>query len=145
LIRLNGKGPGSTPEAPLAFVAKLSDSESELQDSGGVVDTTSEDGATSRYLYYQLYSRNGEMHSKVAFVTGEPSIGRIRADSVAPPHTPLAILRCISRVEGKPPLAPAGLYEDRSCKNPMKETHILIMKGRCPGMTWAKPMAVVFR
>jgi hypothetical protein len=94
-------------------------------------------------VYYQLYTKDGEMASKVAISPEEPSLGRIRADSVAPPHTPSSLRRCISRVEGNSALASAKLFSDRSCKTPMKETNISIITGRCPGLTCNQPMALV--
>jgi hypothetical protein len=83
------------------------------------------------------------MASKAAISHDEPSLGRIRADSVTPPHTPLSIRRRISRVEGKPEIAYAKLFADRLHKTPMKETHISVISGRCPGLTLKQPMALV--
>ena len=57
---------------------------------------------TSRLLgevYYLLYADKYEMPSKVTIDPEELSLGRIRADSVAPLHSPASIKRCISRVE----------------------------------------------
>ena len=83
------------------------------------------------------------MPSKVAIDTEEPSLGRIRADSVAPPRTLLSIKRCISRVERNPALAHADLYADTSCDTPLKEGHISILRTDGPGLSQNKPMAIV--
>ena len=84
------------------------------------------------------------MPSKVGFDPKEPSLGRIRVDSVAPPHTPASIKRCISRVERNPVLAWPGhadLFADTSCETPLKEGHISLR--RCPGLNPNEPMAIV--
>ena len=83
------------------------------------------------------------MASKVAIDPEIPSLGRIRADSVAPPHSPTSIKRCISRVERTPELAHANLFADISCDTPLKEGHISILRTNGPGLSPNKPMAIV--
>ena len=83
------------------------------------------------------------MPSKVAIDPEEPSLGRIRADSVAPPHSPASIKRCISRVERTPALAHANVFADISCDTPLKEGHISILHTDGPGLSPNKPMAIV--
>ena len=85
------------------------------------------------------------MPSKVAIDPEQPSLGRIRADSVAPPHTPASIKRCISRVEKTPALVYANLFADISCDAPLKEGHIKILHTDCPGLSVNEPMAIVQR
>jgi hypothetical protein len=165
---LNRTGPGSTPQEPLALVAKMSDSERSALESGRRGGLTSAESdtkppeiryrtsiqhsptflfvLTSRLLgkvYYQLYADDDEMPSKVAFDPEEPSLGRIRADSVAPPHSPATIKRCISRVEKTPALAHADLFADISCDTPLKEGHISILGTDGPGLSPNEPMAIV--
>ena len=77
-------------------------------------------------MYYQLYADDSEMPSKVAIDPDVPSLGRIRVDSIAPPHSPTSIKLCISRVEGKPTLVNSDLFVDRTCDSPTKEGHISI-------------------
>ena len=66
----------------------------------------------------------------LAFDPVEPSLGRIRADCVAPPYSPTSIKRCILRLEGLGNLNPAftlaDLFVDTSCDTPLKEGHISI-------------------
>ena len=83
------------------------------------------------------------MPSKVAFNPEEPSIGRIRANSVAPPHSPASIKRCISRVERTPELASADLFADISCDTPLEESYISILHTDVPGLSSNEPMAIV--
>ena len=83
------------------------------------------------------------MSSKVAVDPEKPSLGRIRADSVTPPHSPAAIKRCISRVERSPALANADLFLDLSCDAPSKEGYISILRTDGPGLSPNEPMAIV--
>ena len=157
---LDRTGPGSTPQEPLALVAKMSDSErSALESEGrGGPESAAEPDATApgiRYrtsiqhsltflfikyrllgkVYYLLYADSYEMSSKVAFDPEDPSLGRIRADFVAPPHSPASIKRCISRVERTPELAHADIFADISCDIPLKEGHISILHTDGPGLS----------
>jgi hypothetical protein len=164
---LNPTGPGSMPQEPLALVAKLSDSERNALESGenSGLASPSESGTASpdhRYrtpiysitvlfitsglfskVYYLLYADDHGMSSKVAVDPEEPWLGRIRAESIAPPHTPASIKLHISRVERTPELASANLFEDISCDTPLTEGHISIIHTNGPGLSPNKPMALV--
>ena len=96
-----------------------------------------------RKVYYQLFADDYEIQSKVAFDRDEPSIGRIRADFIAPPHTPTSIKRCISRVEERPALLHADLFADTSCDTPLTDDHISILRTDGPGQSPDQPMAIV--
>ena len=154
---LNGIGPGSTPQEPLALVAKMSDSERsalESEERDGLASTAEPDTepldvqyrtsiqhsgtfifVTSRlleemYHLLRVYRDEYELPSNLAFDPVEPSLGRIRADCVAPPYSPTSIKRCILRLEGLGNLNPAftlaDLFVDTSCDTPLKEGHISI-------------------
>ena len=168
---LNFIGPGSTPQEPLALVAKMSDSDRlalESEGRGGLANSAEpgrRDTAppeiqyckfihhsptfhfmTSRPLgevYYLLYADDYEIPSKVAIDPEEPSLGRIRVDSVAPPQSLTSIKRCISRVEGNPALFHADLFADTSCDMPLKEGHISTLRTDGPGLSPNEPMAIV--
>ena len=94
-------------------------------------------------VYYHLYADDYEIPSKVAFDPEEPSLGRIRADCVAPPHSHTSIKRYISRVEGRPALMHADLFSDTSCDTPLAEGHISILRTDGPGLSPNEPMAIV--
>ena len=83
------------------------------------------------------------MPSKVAFDPEEPSLGRIQADSILPPHSPATIKRCISKVERTPAIAYAELFADISCNTPLKEEHISFLRTDYPGLSAKDPMAIV--
>ena len=163
---LNSTGPGTTQE-PLALVAKMSESERSAMESDGRVglansaepyDTTPsetrygtsieqtslfEASQLLREVYYQLYSDGYEMPSKVANDPEEPSIGRIRADSITPPHSLTSIKLCISRVERNPGLVNSDIFADTSCDTPLTEGHISIFRTDGPGLSPNEPMAIV--
>jgi len=145
---LDCTGSGSTPQVPLALVAKMSDSERSALEAEGRCElaSTAEPDTTTpeiQYLYYLLYANDCEMASKVAIDPEEPSLGRIRADSIPPPRSLASIKRCISRVERTPELAHADLFADISCDAPLKEGHISILLTDGPGLSPNKPMAIV--
>ena len=82
------------------------------------------------------------MPSKAAIDQKEPCLGRIWADSIAPPHRPSSIKLCISRMERMPALA-ADLFADISCDTPLNEGHISIFRTDGPGLSPNEPMAIV--
>ena len=94
-------------------------------------------------MYYQLYADDYEIPSKVSIYPEEPSLGRIRADCVAPPQSLTSIKRCISRVERIPALVNADLFSDTSCDSPLTEGHISILRTDGPGLSPNEPMAIV--
>ena len=94
-------------------------------------------------MYYQLYADDSEMASKVAIDSEQPSLGRIRADSIAPPHSPTSIKRRISRVERNPALVSSNIFADTSCDTPLTEGHISIFRTDGPGLSPNEPMAIV--
>ena len=94
-------------------------------------------------MYYQLYSDNYEIPSKVANDPEEPSIGRIRADSIPPPHTPTSIKLYISRVEGKPELVNSDLFLDTISHSPLEDGLISILHSDGPGLSPDDPMSIV--
>ena len=94
-------------------------------------------------MYYLLYADDWVVPSKVAFDEEEPFLGRIRCDSVAPPHTLASIKRHISRVEKTPGLANADLFANISSDAPLKEGNISIFGTDVPGLSPYEPMAIV--
>ena len=101
---------------------------------------------TSRLLgtvYYRLYADDYEVPSKVAVDPMKPSLGRIRTDSVAPPHSLTSIKRCISKVERTPAFAHADIFASISCDTPLEEGQISILFTDGLGMSPNEPMAIV--
>ena len=94
-------------------------------------------------MYYQLHANDSEMPSKVAIYPEEPSIGRIRADYISPPHSPTSIKLCISRVERNPGIVNSDLFADTTCDSPLTDGHISILRTDGPGLSPNEPMAIV--
>jgi hypothetical protein len=150
---------GLSPQSPLALVAHVFESEHSGMESSELANR-SVHAPETRYctsnaycslynhvnvvtVYYRLYTADGDVPSKVSIDPDNPSLGRISAHSVAPCHTPTSIKRCISRVERNPALRNATLFADITCDTPMKDIHIPILDGVCPGLTQSMPMAIV--
>jgi hypothetical protein len=94
-----------------------------------------------------LAADGDQMSSKVAIDPEEPSLGRIRADYVAPPHSLTSFKLCLSRVERNPALAyGANIFEDTSSVTPLEEGQISFL---CTdslgesGLNQNEPMAIV--
>ena len=68
------------------------------------------------------------MPSKVAIDPDKPSLGRIRADYIAPPLSLNSIKRCISRVEGNPAFSYVDLFADTTYDTPLKDGRISILR-----------------
>jgi hypothetical protein len=94
-------------------------------------------------VYYRLYADDYEIPSKVAIDPKKPSLGRIQADFVAPPHSPASIKRYISRLEKSPALTHADLFTNISSDTPLKEGYISILPTDAPGLSPNWPMAIV--
>ena len=89
-----------------------------------------------------LYSDGVQMPSKAAINLEEPSLGRIRADYITPPHTLTSFKLYLSKVERNPKLAYyANLLED-SCDTRLKDGHISFRTDG-PGLSPDDPIAIV--
>ena len=91
-------------------------------------------------MYYQIFADYSVVPSKVH--AGEPSIGRIRGDSVAPPHNLASLKRRISRVEETPALANANFFAGDDLLN---EGYISILGTDGPGLSEDEPMSIIQR
>ena len=99
-------------------------------------------------MYYLLYDIDYELPSKVAFDPDEPSLGRMRVDSVSPPHSLTFIKRCLLRVEEKPAFAWQShtvFFANTSSDTPLKEGDISILCTDGPGLSPYEPMAILLR
>ena len=94
-------------------------------------------------VYYVLYADGCAIQSKAAFDFKKLFLGRIRVDSVAPPHSVASIKRCLSRVERNLAIAyAADLFVDISGETPLKEGHISLRTDG-PGMSPNAPIAII--
>ncbi|KAJ7106434.1 hypothetical protein C8R43DRAFT_963401 [Mycena crocata] len=135
--------PGSTPETAYALVRleELTSKEKAEMDSLGASPS---DGEATQYLYYQLFTRNGQDVAKTSFAPGELAKGRIDKMQVAPPYTAQSIKRCIAKNEDKPIYASAELYEGISAlRATSDEAYIPLFQGDTPGRRDDKPLVLV--
>ncbi|KAJ7093393.1 hypothetical protein B0H15DRAFT_157435 [Mycena belliarum] len=102
---------GATPQTPMAlvFLPEVPDARSR-----GTCDDEFASSEASPWLYYRLYTRDGEASSTRAFDTAEPALGRIRRDLISPPRNAASIMRRIAKVEGKAIYAWGDLFTDMS-------------------------------
>ena len=89
-------------------------------------------------MYYQIFADYSVVPSKVH--AGEPSIGRIRGDSVAPPHNLASLKRRISRVEETPAIVNANFFAG---DDPLREGYISILGTDGPGLSENEPMSIL--
>jgi hypothetical protein len=141
-------GPGCTPNEPMALVVKLSDSgRSPLDEKKPeAVLLPSPEGPTPfemRYIYYRVYKQHGAVLSKQPADPNIPSVGRISADSVPPPHTAESIMRCISKIEDLDSSKTSQLFIDISSEYPIGDRPVSILSSDRPGSTPENPMAFV--
>ena len=93
-----------------------------------------------------LYGINSELPSKAAFDPDEPSLGRIRALSVAPPRSLTSFKQCISGVERNSAFTwHADFFTDTSCNTPLNESLISVADGPLAGRSPKAPMTIILR
>jgi hypothetical protein len=63
-------------------------------------------------VYYRIYAEDGAIQSANPVYTDDPSLGRVMAKLVAPPHTAMTLKRCISNVEKIDNAVPTKLFID---------------------------------
>jgi hypothetical protein len=76
--------------------------------------------------------------------TDDPSLGRIAAELVTPPHTVISLKRCLSGIENIDDNIPTTLFVAASSQTPMDDAvHVSILAYPGPGCTPNEPMAFV--
>jgi hypothetical protein len=74
-------------------------------------------------VYYRVYTAEGDMPSKQPADPNDPSLGRIKVDSILSPRTVASMRRAISRVEEHFYHWHAKLFANMLSESPMDETH----------------------
>jgi len=88
LSLLNGSGPGSTPQEPMALVVKSSESERNTLAGARTSPDISASSRKVRYLYYRIYTADGAIISKNKVAeSNDVSLGCVNTVLFAPPHT----------------------------------------------------------
>ena len=164
---LNGTGPGSTPQEPLALVIKMSDSERSALESDGrsglasaaEPDTTSPEIPYGTFIqhsltflfviflvFYRIYAEDGAIPSMSPVTPGDPFLGRIKVRSVPPPLTAKTVKCSIAKVENIKDGESISLFLTPYSQSPMDNANndiILNRTGNGPGSTPQEPLALV--
>lgn len=97
-------------------------------------------------VYYRLFTEDGEVPSKCPVNKDDPSLARIDARLIAPPHTVASIKRCLANFEGLGyfiSASSAKLYVNLLSESPMDREHVSILTSHRPGSTPEEPMGLV--
>jgi hypothetical protein len=94
-------------------------------------------------VYYRVYAEDGAIPSGNPVYTDDPSLGRILAKLVTPPHTAISVKRCLSHVENIDDKISTKLFVATSSQTPMDDTGRISLTYPGPGCTLNEPMALV--
>ncbi|KAJ7073125.1 hypothetical protein C8F01DRAFT_1013107 [Mycena amicta] len=75
---------------------------SDQSPAGGPSALPSECEKPGYYVHYRIYTLDGAITAQTAFDSGNPFVGRVKTNSVPPPHNALSIKRRLGEVEGFP-------------------------------------------
>ena len=95
-------------------------------------------------VYYRVFAEDGAIPSANPTYSDDPYLGRISAKLVAPPHTAMALKRCLLRVESIGDTTPTYLFNAISSQIPMDDAcrvSLLVYPGL--GSTPNEPIALV--
>ncbi|KIM75860.1 hypothetical protein PILCRDRAFT_826886 [Piloderma croceum F 1598] len=97
-----------------------------------------------RYLYYRLFTENMGIPSEKPAFPSDPYLGRVRANSVAPPQTVHLIKRRLCQIEDISDYLSSVLFLSSSSLSPMSDTErVSILTPSGPGSTPDKSMELV--
>ena len=98
-------------------------------------------------MFYRIYAEDGAIPSKSPCTPdGDPFLGRIKAVSIPPPHTPKTVKCSIAKVENIKNGEKMSLFLTQYSKSPMDEADKVINLnhiGTGPGSTPQEPLALV--
>ena len=94
-------------------------------------------------MYYRVYNKHGALLSKHPADSNNPSVGRINVNSVAPPHTAMSIMHCISKTEGLWKFNEQQLFVSISSESPIGEEYVSLLTSDYPGSTPEDPIVFV--
>jgi hypothetical protein len=87
-----------------------------------------------------MYTEDGPIRSTQPLNAADPSLSRIRARSMVPPHTAASLKRRLCRVEGV--TGPTTLFTTTCSSSPMDDgDHISFLTEASPGLTTQNPVA----
>jgi len=134
-VSISPGGVGTNPEDPMELVI------TKFRDCGNpLIDLES---LKPEYIYYSLYTEDGDITPKHQIGDYSPSVARIDKTLVPPPHSPDSIIRCISYVEGFPYCVWHRLFIDITSESPINYREAWIPESGGPGSTPDKPLIFV--
>ena len=87
---------------------------------------------------------DGAIPSRTPAASSDPFLGRIKARSVAPPHTVQTVKRSIAKVENIKDFKSASLFLTPYSQSPMSDADkVAILNRTGPGSTPQEPLALV--
>jgi hypothetical protein len=93
-------------------------------------------------VYYRVYNEHGRVRSLYPLNLNDPSLSRIYAMSVAPPHTAALVKRRLCRVEGV--TGPTTLFITTPGLSPMSDgDRIPVLSEASPGATSQNPITLL--
>jgi hypothetical protein len=96
-------------------------------------------------VYYRLFTENiGMLSDKPAFPS-DPYLGRVRANSVAPPQTVYLIKRHLCKIENIGDFLGSILFLSGSSLSPLNDTERIILTPGGPGSSPDEPMELVVK
>jgi hypothetical protein len=95
-------------------------------------------------VYYRVYAEDGAIPSRNSATADDPFLGRIKANSIAPPHTVTSLKRCLAKFEAINDDAIIGLFLTPSSQSPMNSAgKVSLSSGTGPGSIPQEPLALV--
>ena len=95
-------------------------------------------------VYYRIYAEDGAIPSKAPVAPSNPFLGRIKAKSVAPPHTAETVKLSIAKVENIKARTNISLFLTPYSQSPMGDADkVAILNRTGPGSTPQEPLALV--
>ena len=95
-------------------------------------------------VYYRIYAEDGSIVSKTPAAPDDPFLGRIKARSVAPPHTAKAVKRSIAKMENIKDRTNTSLFFTPYSQSPMgDDDKVTILNRTGSGSTPQEPLALV--
>ncbi|KIK02378.1 hypothetical protein K443DRAFT_677620 [Laccaria amethystina LaAM-08-1] len=137
-------GPGLSEQDPIALVVESEKRVKEVTQSDKLPGRS--DDTDINYVYYRVYSSEGDEKAKTSFDETDSSLGRINTLFIAPPHNAGSLKACIAKVEGlaNAPYKDMELFEDVNSDAAMNDTDVISFQGDTyPGSNEGDPVALV--
>ncbi|EDR03583.1 uncharacterized protein LACBIDRAFT_295204 [Laccaria bicolor S238N-H82] len=137
-------GPGLSEQDPIALVVESEKRIKEVTQSDKLPERS--DDTDIHYVYYRVYSSEGDEKAKTSFDETDSSLGRINSLFVTPPHNVGSLKACIAKFEGivDALYQDMELFEDVDSDAAMSDSDVISFQGDThPGSDEGNPVALV--